>query len=287
MTALNQNSFWISYLSQSQKAGSGFEWRATWTTRREVGTMLIVLSCNYNHLYVKSKLSANVQRPMLSNNENHPLGSRWLSLRLRSAWPLLMAHSRCLLGTRWARSSSAICWLGRVRTDASGNARIIQALKTICGCCTGTIWTFGGFIISISMLGRFSHEDNVDSPPSANSYYTPSHVWEIHEIRNQRSGFCRTKTSVSRQIWGARSSRSVHPNPRVETHLFSNNAKSLDIDRLHLKIAWGIRNWPRALGLQANFLNAVVKIRNPRGLVKVSGFLIHKIGCISPINMKL
>ena len=79
----------------------------------------------------------------------------------------------------------------------------------------------------------------------------------------------------------------MHPNPRVETHLFSNNAKSLDIDRLHLKIAWGgradrgrgIRNWPRALGLQANFLNAVVKIRNPRGLVKVSGFLIHKIGC--------
>ena len=27
----------------------------------------------------------------------------------------------------------------------------------------------------------------------------------------------------------------MHPNPRVETHLFSNSAKSLDIDRLHHK----------------------------------------------------
>ena len=81
----------------------------------------------------------------------------------------------------------------------------------------------------------------------------------------------------------------MHPNPRVETHLFSNNAKSLDIDRLHPKIAWGrgrgIRNWPRALGLQANFLNAVVKIRNPRGLVKVLGFLIYKMGCMSLVSV--
>ena len=101
---------------------------------------------------------AYVQRPMLSNNDNHAVGSRWPSLRLRSLWPP-RAHSRCLLGTRWARSSSAICWLGRVLTDDSGNARIIRALQTICGCCIGSIWTFGGFIISTSMLGRFSHED--------------------------------------------------------------------------------------------------------------------------------
>ena len=44
-----------------------------------------------------------------------------------------------------------------------------------------------------------------------------------------------TKAAISRQIWGARSSRSVHPNPRVGTQLFSNSAKSLDILSLHHK----------------------------------------------------
>ena len=34
---------------------------------------------------------------------------------------------------------------------------------------------------------------------------------------------------------GTGSSRSVHPNPCVETHLFSNSAKSLDIARLNHK----------------------------------------------------
>jgi len=44
-----------------------------------------------------------------------------------------------------------------------------------------------------------------------------------------------TKTFISRQIWGARSSRWVHPNPRDETHLFSYSAKSLDIAGLQHK----------------------------------------------------
>ena len=44
-----------------------------------------------------------------------------------------------------------------------------------------------------------------------------------------------TKTATSQQIGGARSSRSAHPNPRVEMHLFSNSSKSLDIVGLHHK----------------------------------------------------
>ena len=44
-----------------------------------------------------------------------------------------------------------------------------------------------------------------------------------------------TKTAISQQFCCARSSRPVHLDHRVETHLFSNSAKSFDIVRLHHK----------------------------------------------------
>ena len=41
----------------------------------------------------------------------------------------------------------------------------------------------------------------------------------------------------------------MHPNPRVETHLFSNSAKSLDIDGLHPKSLDIDGLHPKSLGI--------------------------------------
>ena len=71
-----------------------------------------------------------------------------------------------------------------------------------------------------------------------------------------------TKTVTSQQIGGARSSRSVHSNPRVETHLFSNSAKSLGIVDLHHKnrrYTGRFRNPPSGV-----FEFAIINLAKPR-----------------------
>ena len=84
-------------------------------------------------------------------------------------------------------------------------------------------------------------------------YHTkgPSNIHTLHYLHS-----C-TKQAVSRQIWGARSSRSVHLNPLVEIWLFSMvlnkfhknrlsltvcNSKSLELDGLHPKLGNYVSN---------------------------------------------
>ena len=77
---------------------------------------------------------------------------------------------------------------------------------------------------------------------------------------------CGHKNAISHQICSARSSRSVHPNPRDETHLFGYSAKSLDIAGLHHKN-------PRYIGSathQSTLATPVASMCDPTGSKTVS-----------------